>query len=94
MHDGHRPRELGQEGRLFDGRVTAADDRDVLEVALEWLREGRRVALVMVLRTWGSSPRPPGSMLAMSDAGRFVGSVSGGCVEETLVMRYRAGAVT
>ncbi|MCB1788067.1 MAG: XdhC family protein [Chromatiaceae bacterium] len=70
-----------------------ADDRDVLEVALEWLREGRRVALVMVLRTWGSSPRPPGSMLAMSDAGRFVGSVSGGCVEETLVMRYRAGEV-
>ena len=58
---------------------------------MEWLQAGQRVALVTVIRTWGSSPRPPGSLLAMNGAGRFAGSVSGGCVEEALVERYRNG---
>lgn len=69
----------------------ATDDLMVLEVAAAWLHEGRRVALATVVRTWGSSPRPPGALLAMHDGGRFVGSVSGGCVEETLVARFRDG---
>jgi len=68
-----------------------ADDIEILQQALAWLEEGRRVALATVLRTWGSSPRPPGSLLAMNDAGRFVGSVSGGCVEDALAARYRDG---
>jgi len=68
-----------------------ADDIDVLEGALSWLQSGHRVALVTVTKTWGSSPRPPGSLLAMNDAGRFIGSVSGGCVEESLLARYRDG---
>ena len=72
----------------------AADDIEVLETALTWLREGKRVALVTVLRTWGSSPRPPGSLLAMSDAGAMVGSVSGGCIEETLLARFRDGELS
>ena len=46
-----------------------------------------------MIRTWGSSPRPPGSLLAMNGSGQFVGSVSGGCVEETLVARYRDGEI-
>jgi xanthine dehydrogenase accessory factor len=71
--------------------TVAADDTEVLEAAAAWLGEGRQVALVTVLRTWGSSPRPPGSLLAMNDAGEMAGSVSGGCVEATLVARYRAG---
>ena len=70
-----------------------ADDTEVLAAALAWLQAGKRVALATVVRTWGSSPRPPGSLLAMNDAGQFVGSVSGGCVEETLVARYRDGEV-
>ena len=53
-------------------------------LALAWLQSGQKVALATVIRTWGSSPRPPGSLLAMNDAGQFVGSVSGGCVEESL----------
>ena len=70
-----------------------ADDIAVLRGALDWLQAGCRVALVTVLRTWGSSPRPPGSLLAMNDAGHYVGSVSGGCVEESLVARYRDGEI-
>lgn len=68
-----------------------SDDIEVLQAALGWLSEGARVALVTVLHTWGSSPRPPGSMLLIHEDGRTVGSVSGGCVEETLIARHRAG---
>ena len=66
-------------------------DREVLETAARWLDEGRRTALVTVAKTWGSSPRPAGALMLMDVDGAFVGSVSGGCVEEDLVMRYRAG---
>jgi xanthine dehydrogenase accessory factor len=68
-----------------------ADDIEVLSGALAWLRAGQRVALATVIRTWGSSPRPPGSLLAMNGSGHFVGSVSGGCVEDSLLARYRDG---
>ena len=68
-----------------------ADDIEVLDTTLAWLQSGQKVALVTVIRTWGSSPRPPGSLLAMNESGQFVGSVSGGCVEESLVGRYRDG---
>lgn len=68
-----------------------APDRDVLRAALAWLQAGDPVALVTVCRTWGSSPRPAGSLLVMRPNGEFVGSVSGGCVEEDLVARYTVG---
>jgi len=64
-------------------------DREVLETAVRWLTSGRRVVLVTVARTWGSSPRPVGALMLMRDDGVFSGSVSGGCVEEDLLMRYR-----
>ena len=66
-----------------------SSDREVLETAVRWLGEGRRLALVTVARTWGSSPRPVGAMMLMRDDGACSGSVSGGCVEEDLLMRYR-----
>ncbi len=72
-------------------RAVAAEDREVMATAALWLRAGRRVALATVIRTWGSSPRPPGSLLAMNDEAQFVGSVSGGCIETELVDRYCAG---
>ena len=66
-----------------------SSDQQVLQAAYDWLQHGHEVALVTVLKTWGSSPRPPGSLLVMREDGIHAGSVSGGCVEEDLVQRYR-----
>jgi xanthine dehydrogenase accessory factor len=55
-------------------------DLDVLRKSAAWVEEGRRVLLVTVVKTWGSSPRPEGAMLAVRDDGLVVGSVSGGCI--------------
>lgn len=68
-------------------------DLDVLGDALDWLQEGQRVTLFTVARTWGSSPRPPGALLAINAAGELSGSVSGGCVEEDLLQRLRDGSL-
>ncbi|MGD8926208.1 MAG: XdhC family protein, partial [Thioalkalispiraceae bacterium] len=65
-------------------------DHEVLQTALEWLQQGHEVVLVTVLKTWGSSPRPPGSLLIMRRDGMLTGSVSGGCVEEDLRQRFCA----
>jgi len=57
----------------------------ILEQAAEWRRDGHKVALATVVTTWGSSPRPVGSQLAVDDSGRMVGSVSGGCIEGAVI---------
>ncbi|NQV56208.1 MAG: XdhC family protein [Rhodospirillales bacterium] len=62
-----------------------ADTDNVLDQAAEWLGAGKGVALATVIGTWGSSPRPVGSQLAVDDKGAFVGSVSGGCIEGAVV---------
>ena len=62
-----------------------SENDEVLNRAAEWLGENKGVALATVVGTWGSSPRPPGSMLAIEEGGAFVGSVSGGCVEGAVV---------
>jgi len=61
----------------------------VLRDLRDWRRAGQRALLVTVVRSWGSSPRPVGSILALSETGRMTGSVSGGCIEDDLVDRYR-----
>ena len=63
---------------------------DVLKAAAQWIGEGRKVALGTVVKTWGSSPRPTGSQIAVRDDGAFVGSVSGGCVEGAVIAEARA----
>jgi len=73
---------------------TYGTDHDVLQTGYSWLQEGHEVALVTVLRTWGSSPRPPGSLLIMRRDGITAGSVSGGCVEEDLLQRYGSGQLS
>jgi xanthine dehydrogenase accessory factor len=62
-----------------------AGSDEVLKQAIAWIDEGHGVALAVVVDTWGSSPRPAGSMLAINDSGAFVGSVSGGCIEPLVI---------
>ena len=64
-------------------------DLEVLKSSVRWLDEGHRALLVTVVKTWGSSPRPEGAMLAVRDDGLVVGSVSGGCIEDDLIDRVR-----
>jgi xanthine/CO dehydrogenase XdhC/CoxF family maturation factor len=65
--------------------MAVSPGEDVLEQAAAWRAEGRRVAIATVVETWGSSPRPAGSRLAVEASGAFVGSVSGGCIEGAVV---------
>jgi xanthine dehydrogenase accessory factor len=60
-------------------------DASVIAQLLSWRETGHDVALATVVRTWGSSPCPVGSHLAIRDDGAFEGSVSGGCIEGEVV---------
>ena len=60
-------------------------DDDILTAAEQWRESGLAVAIATVVETWGSAPRPVGSHLAIDQDGRFLGSVSGGCVEGAVV---------
>ncbi|MFV0279709.1 MAG: XdhC family protein [Rhodoblastus sp.] len=62
-----------------------ATEEDILAQAESWKRAGRGVAMATVIETWGSAPRPVGSHLVIDEEGRFLGSVSGGCVEGDVV---------
>ena len=62
-----------------------SEHEDILGAARDWLDAGRGVALATVVTTWGSSPRPVGSQLAVDDRGAMLGSVSGGCIEGAVV---------
>ncbi|HSH91955.1 MAG TPA: XdhC family protein [Ramlibacter sp.] len=60
----------------------------VLRALRDWRRAGQRALLATVVRTWGSSPRPIGSIMALAETGAVVGSVSGGCIEDDLIYRH------
>ena len=57
------------------------DTEDVLGIAANWQAAGEQVAVATVTETWGSSPRPAGSRMAVTKSGKMDGSVSGGCIE-------------
>ncbi len=63
-------------------------DFTVLRSLLQWCSQGKKTLLATVVRTWGSSPRPVGSIMALCETGAVVGSVSGGCIEDDLIYRY------
>lgn len=63
-------------------------DVTVLRELFAWRAQGKAALLATVVRTWGSSPRPIGSIMALCEDGRVMGSVSGGCIEDDLIRSY------
>ena len=60
-------------------------DEKILEEANLWIKANHKVALATVVKTWGSSPRQVGSKMIVNEKGDFSGSISGGCVESSVV---------
>jgi xanthine/CO dehydrogenase XdhC/CoxF family maturation factor len=58
---------------------------DELATAEIWMQSGKEVVVATVVETWGSAPRPVGSHLVIDEDGNFEGSVSGGCVEGSVI---------
>ncbi len=77
-------------GKVPANESAMMDPEDVLGTAASWLQVGERVALATVVRTWGSSPRPVGSQMAVTSSGRMAGSVSGGCIEAAVAAAAQA----
>ncbi|MBK7813654.1 MAG: XdhC family protein [Rhodocyclaceae bacterium] len=69
--------------------MTSELDR-ILEQSQRWRHADQGVALATVVATWGSSPRPIGSHLAVNESGEFAGSVSGGCIEGAVIQEALA----
>lgn len=65
-----------------------AVDSTVLRALYAWRRAGHSALLVTIVKTWGSSPRPVGALLALRVGVEMVGSVSGGCIEDDLFQRF------
>ena len=61
--------------------MNIAETEDVMSTAAMWRAAGEQVAVATVTETWGSSPRPAGSQMAVTKSGKMAGSVSGGCIE-------------
>src|SRR3989449_9132094 len=55
--------------------------REILDELRAWNEAGEQIALATVVETWGSSPRPLGSRMAVTRSGKMAGSVSNGCIE-------------
>ncbi len=66
-------------------------DLEVLKTVTHWQLTGAGVVLATLIKTWGSAPRPVGSLLALTTDGRLVGSLSGGCIEDDLIAKMRNG---
>ena len=64
-------------------------DLQVLKSASDWVKSGRRVVMATVIKTWGSAPRPIGALTAIRDDGMVAGSVSGGCIEDDMILQVR-----
>lgn len=66
-------------------------DLDVVRTAIDWSESGACTLLATVVRTWGSAPRPVGSMMVIREDGHVKGSISGGCIEDDMIHEIRNG---
>ena len=70
-----------------------SSQQQIISHVQQWLHSGRPVWLCTIMKTWGSSPRPIGAMMACTMDGELVGSISGGCIEEDFLEKLRDGSL-
>jgi len=70
-----------------------SSQQQIISHVQQWLHSGRTVWLCTIMKTWGSSPRPIGAMMACTMDGELVGSISGGCIEEDFLEQLRDGSL-
>lgn len=68
-----------------------SSNHEVIDNVSEWLNDGESVWFATIVKTYGSSPRPAGSLMAISATHGVVGSISGGCLEEDFLHRIKSG---
>ena len=68
-------------------------EKKIFEEADNWIKNNKKVSLATVVQTWGSSPLGIGSRMIVSEDGNFLGSVSGGCLEDDLISKIRADSL-
>ena len=62
-----------------------SQDKILLTKLNQLLKGAESFVLATVIETWGSAPKPVGSMLIVNKLGHIFGSVSGGCVEGSVI---------
>lgn len=70
-----------------------SSQQNIIDHIHQWLDRGSPVWLCTILKTWGSSPRPEGAMMACTPDGELVGSISGGCIEEDFLEQLQDGSL-
>lgn len=70
-----------------------SSQQQIISQVDQWLQRSKPVWLCTILKTWGSSPRPIGAMMACTTDGELVGSVSGGCIEEDFITQLQDGSL-
>ena len=70
-----------------------SSQQQIISHVQRWLQSQKPVWLCTILKTWGSSPRPIGAMMACTLDGELIGSISGGCIEEDFLQQLRDGSL-
>lgn len=70
-----------------------SSQQQIIEQMAQWLEQGKPAWLCTILKTWGSSPRPVGAMMACTLDGELIGSISGGCIEEDFLEQLQDGSL-
>lgn len=77
---------LDRGDRVKGGGIAAIYTDNVIPDLLSWSREGERCALITLIGVDGNAPRAEGAQMAVSEGGRWVGYISGGCLEQAIAL--------
>lgn len=65
----------------------AAEPRELISQAVEWLDKGHQLALLTLVNIEGNAPYPVGTQMLVNEQGDFHGQITGGCAETALAQQ-------